>query len=669
MKKKLLFLSFFLIFFYLLQSQAEAHQLLEYQDRFLRSYAKFNKNQITRELVSNFNTGVLKLKEKKYIEAIKIFRKTARVLRVSSVLNIAICYHNIGNDKRAKLFFRYIYKYPKLRKTNVYAFMSATYYLYNITKRDMYLDDILRTYTNSKEIGDRGKSIVVATLITLKHYGKAIKVLNTIKQKNLLKLAMLKIKIRQYSHVRNILNNLSKQTFSRKKLDVILWIKLYLDLKENNLENFKLDVRELDSRLGTFRANRDMPLELYFNNDKYEARYYLKNLLHFSANRTTDFIFYFAPYVFSDDDQNIYDFSKGFIFKNKENRKSLKSMLKYNASLIKTMEEDPIVRVQKLKKIIKYNHSSYMYYNLGLACAQTFDFYSAYKYFHNAYKLNPGNKLFAMMTLLSAKRIHLFTDDEKYIKKSILNRNGLYKYFGYKMYGLFYKLPKETRIKQLSRYKNSLFGKALIFLDDMKQGKDLSKSDLLKDEIKDPLVYLLDLIQKPKGISDFSYYSSLQARVPLKFNKNFIEGSFLVSEVYFDVLRSVGLLNRENIKNARDLSPSYIRIRAILALYGNRPKEAFALVGYLKRKYNFNTRLAKYILVSGMLLQHDNAHASVEISLIQAQYNDKDADFLTGVQLLQKLKLESLMQNFAYPYYNNLIDFRLKGFDKFLGSL
>jgi len=669
MKKQLILLLLIFTYFSFFQTEARAKQILEYQDRFLSSYDKFNKNDLTRKLVIDFNTGVLKLNEKKYKEAIKIFRKTAIVLRVSSVLNIAISYYNLKHSSRAKLFFRYIYKYPHLKQTNTYAYMSASFYLYKITKDDKYLEDILRTYSMIKQINNRSKSVVVDALILLKRYSKALKVLDTIKENNFLKKAMLRIKLRQYPKARQELNTLYKGTFSRKRLDKILWIKLFLDLKENNFKNFSLDIDTLRPRLKYFKANLALPFKIYYNTNKYSAKYYLKNLLRFNQNRTIDFIFYFAPFIFSDNDQNIYDFSKGFIFKEKKNEKALKYMLKYNASLINTMESDPIIRVEKLRKIIKHKHTSYMYYNLGLACAQVFDFYSAYKYFHNAYKLNPGNKLFAMMSLLSAKRIHLETYDIKEIRKGILNKNGLYKYFGYSLYGLFYRLPKQYKVKRFSKYEDSLFAKAILFIKDMQNKKDLKKTALLKEEFKDPLVYLLALIQKPKKLSNFSYYSSLQAKIPLKFNKNFIEGSFFVSQVYFDVLKSLGLLDKADIKNPRDLKPSYVRIRAILALFNDRPKEAFALIRYLKRKYDFNTRLSKYILVSSMLSEKDFSHASIEISLIQAQYSDTDAGFLTGIQLLQELKLTSLMQNFVYPYRNNLIDFKLIGFDKLLESL
>ena len=48
-----------------------------------------------------------------------------------------------------------------------------------------------------------------------------------------------------------------------------------------------------------------------------------------------------------------------------------------------------------------------MYYNLALCYAQIFDYHNAYKYFSKAYKLNPGNKLYSSMTLITANRIDL----------------------------------------------------------------------------------------------------------------------------------------------------------------------------------------------------------------------------------------------------------------------
>ncbi|NQY54508.1 MAG: hypothetical protein HRT42_13165, partial [Campylobacteraceae bacterium] len=63
------------------------------------------------------------------------------------------------------------------------------------------------------------------------------------------------------------------------------------------------------------------------------------------------------------------------------------------------------------------------------------------------------------------------------------------------------------------------------------------------------------------------------------------------------------------------------------------------------------------------------SNASIQISLIKALLNDQDADFLSGVQLIQELKISSALQYFKGKYHDSFIDFKLVNFDKYLESL
>ena len=76
-----------------------------------------------------------------------------------------------------------------------------------------------------------------------------------------------------------------------------------------------------------------------------------------------------------------------------------------------------------------------------------------------------------------------------------------------------------------------------------------------------------------------------------------------------------------------------------------------------------------YLLVAGLLEAGRYNDASIQISLIKAILNDKDADFLTAVQLIQELKISSAKQYITQAYKDALIDFKLIGFDEYLESL
>lgn len=76
-----------------------------------------------------------------------------------------------------------------------------------------------------------------------------------------------------------------------------------------------------------------------------------------------------------------------------------------------------------------------------------------------------------------------------------------------------------------------------------------------------------------------------------------------------------------------------------------------------------------YLIVAALLEAGKYNEASLQISLIKAILNDTSADFLTGVQLIQELKLGSASQYFNEKYLDDLIDFKLVDFDQLLESL
>jgi phosphotransferase system IIB component len=452
--------------------------------------------------------------------------------------------------------------------------------------------------------------------------------------------------------------------------DKILWIMIYRDLKENSIEKLKEHIELLQQRKRTFGAHFELPLKIYFNKRKFTSKQYLDLVTKFDENRKIDFIFYFAPFVFSDNQEIFYDSSKGFIFKNKQNLKSLEDMIEYNAKFIELIKQDPIVRVDKLTKLLNKDTKSYIYYNLGLSCAQINDFHHAYQYFKKAYKLNPGNKVFAAMTLICAKRVRIRVRDKAYIEENILSKDGLYSYFGQSLYKMIIDPKSKIKIKKdVQKYEKTIFYKAMRFLINMEEKGIVKDDPLLVDHYKDPLVYLIKLVAKDKNSSNYQYISRMQDEVPLKLNNNFLEGPLIVTQYYIDILKALGLFSKADLDIPNSKSPSYLRTKAFRDLHAGNPESTISILEYLQDKYKLEDKYTLYLMVASLLEAKRENDASVTISLIKALLNDDGADFLTGVQLLQELKFTSALQYFNYPYKDSLIDFKLVGLDKFLESL
>ena len=237
-----------------------------------------------------------------------------------------------------------------------------------------------------------------------------------------------------------------------------------------------------------------------------------------------------------------------------------------------------------------------------MAYAQLFDFDNAYKNFLRAYHLNPGNKLFAVMSLISADRVGIKVREAAYMKSTIFSKSGLYNYFGQALYVLFIDQKMKITDKKVSKkMKKTIFYKAIVAMQRMKKKRLKEQIPLIQENIKDPMVYLLNIALRKKGESDYEYYSKLQDKVPLSHNDNFLIGPPIVTEYYIDILKTTGLLNKANLKLHQSNAPTYLRTKVLRFLYRNQPDEAIKTLEYLQERYKLQDRKSYYLLVAAYL--------------------------------------------------------------------
>jgi len=645
-----------------------ANDLIESQPEIIFQFEKLQKSQENLALQIDFNKAVLHLSKNEYEEAIELFKKTSSVLEVPSYLNMGIAYYKLGSIDNAIVYLNKIYEKDSNIKNNTFSYMSACFYLYQISKDNKYLDTIVKVSKKYKNLSEHTKRMLADTYIILKEYENALEVLNSMDYTMDLKKALIYIKLKDYEKAALLLRKAKEQNVNPNTLDKILWILSFTDLKSNKLDQLKETLDLINERRNTFKANLELPLEIYFNQNKYTSKQYLDSVLKFDESRKIDFIFYFAPFIFSDSQEIIYDTVKGFIYNQKENILNLEEMVDYNSKFLKIVKEDPIIRVTELKKMLTKDTKSYIYYNLALSCAQINDFHNAFKYFEKAYKLNPGNKLYSTMFLITANRINVKIKDKEYIETTIKTSNGLYNYFGKEIYKLFLN-PQFTSVDQPLTYQNTIFYKALDFLKTMNENKPLLNHMLLDEYIKDPLTFLIRLVQRRDNENDYAYYARLQDSIPLTLNNNFLEGPLIITRYYIDILKALGIFYKADLKITGKNTPSYLRTKALRDLHFNLPDETIKTLEYLQSEYKLEDKYTMYLMVAALLEAGRYNDASIQISLIKAILNDPDADFLTAIQLIQELKISSAKQFLNQPYWDSLIDFKLVGFDEYLESL
>lgn len=642
--------------------------LIDSQPEIYFKYDSLKKNQEKFRLQLDFNKAILYLEKQEYKKAIEIFKETSSILKIPSFLNIGIAYYKLNQIENALLYLNNIFEYKEAVTSDTYSYISTCFYLYQIKKERKYLETIIEVTKRFKNLTEHSKRMVADTYIILKDYERALKVLNSMEFPMELKKAMLYLKLHDYTNAEKHLVKAKEETLNQKIRNQILWLMVFRDLKSNQIEKLKEHLDEIRSVRDYFHVNLEYPLKIYFNRNKYTTKEYLKFVTNLDYNRRVDLLFYFAPFIFSDNEEILYDISKGFIFKNRQNVKSLEQMASYNAKFIDVLKEDPIIRVDKLKKFITNDSNSYVYYNLALCYAQIDDFHKANKYFTKAYKLNPGNKLYAVMTLISTNRINKKISDYDYIEQNIKSNDGLYKYFGQEIYRLFINDKFETEFDPLN-YSRTIFFKSLDYLDDLKNNKIDIDHPLFTDHYKDPLIYLMKSTIRRDSESDYNYFARLQDNTPLKINSNFLEGPLIITKFYIDLLKAIGLFHKADLNLNKGESPSYLRTKALRLLHDAEPLEAIKILESLQKKYKLEDKYTMYLIVAALLEAGKYNDASLQISLIKVILKDSSADFLTGVQLIQDLKLSSAAQYFNEPYLDDLIDFKLENFDNLLESL
>ena len=643
-------------------------ELIESQPEIIFQYDKLKKSQANLALQVEFNKAVLLLEKEKFNESIEILKKTALVIEVPSYLNIGIAYYKLNSIDNAIVFLNKIYQNKKNATSNTYSYMAACYYLYQISKDNKYLDTIIKVSKKFKSLSEHSKRMLADTYIILKEYKRALKVLKSMDYALPLKKALLHLKLKNYEKANILLSQAQANTLNPNTLDKIVWFRVFTDLKANNIDRLRDNLDLVKNRKSLFKTNQELPLEIYFNQNKYTPKQYLNFVQKFDDNRKADFIYYFAPFIFSDSEEIIYDSSKGFIFNSSNNLENLEEMVEYNAKFLNIVKLDPIIRVVELKKLIVKDTKSYIYYNLALSYAQISDFHNALKYFEKAYKLNPGNKLYASMTLITANRVKVKLKDKDYIDAVVRSKGGMYNYFGKEIYKLFINPEYKSDVTALA-YKKTIFYKALDYLKLMNEGKATVNHDLLSKYYKVPLTYLMRLVYRKKGENIYAYYARLQDTIPLSLNNNFLEGPLIITKYYVDILKALGLFKKADLNIVGKKSPSYLRTKALKDLHFNKPDESIKTLEYLQNEFGLEDKYSMYLMVASLLEAGRYNDASIQISLIKAILKDKDADFLTAIQLIQDLKITSAKQFIKEAYKDSLIDFRLVGFDEYLESL
>jgi len=653
---------------------ASENKLLQSQPQILFEKENLLNAQEKREIILKFNTAVLYLEEEKYQQAIKLFKQTDKLLKIPSWLNIGIAYYKLNANKNAYLFLKKIYESKDLINNDRYSYLSSAFYLYKVTNNSDYLNEVVKQSAKSKRLAAHEMALVADTLILQKKYKYALDMLKKMEKPSTLKIALVYLKLNDYTQAKVYLDKAYEEYSGDDDKNDILWLTLFKALKANELVIINDTIIKIENRQRIFHSNNKLKLKLYFNKNRYSSKQYLERITKLTKDMKYDFVYYFAPYIFEDYDSMMLDEAKGFILKDKNGIEQLNMTIKYNRDFLKVIKLDPIYKVQVLQDMCdaKTDTHAYEYYNLALSYAHVYDYLNSYKYFTKAYNLEHGNKLYAVMRLLTAKKLELDIGklEKEFLVKNIVSNTGSYRYLAKYLYKIFEDPSVKLDPLTLSeKQKKSIFFRSLYFLDNIDKNGIKLNEPLIVEYQKDPLVYMLSLVAREKGENDYQYISRIQDQIPLVFNNNFIKQSLLISDFYIESLKAFGLFYKADFNIENNFEPTYLRTRAIWELYNNNPKKSIELIEFIQKKYNLKSADLFYIQAAGYMEMGEDIFAHEVLGELQFIYNDKDAMFLNGIKLLQDMKLNTATQYYKYKLKGKFIDFKLEGIDKYLEGL
>lgn len=225
--------------------------IIESQPQVIFELEKLGASSENLEIQVDFNKAVLHFRKGEYKEALRLFEKTSKVFEAPSLLNIGIIHYKQKEEEKAKELFLKIYS----KKTNLlnqpYSFISSCYYLFEITKDDKYMLDLVTIFQNSKKLGEYNELItdikdailkeLANRYLLIEDYENALGALNAMSYSLDLKKAMILVKLNNFQKASTILKKLREEEKNSDTLNKILWISAYSSLKQNNFE----DAREI----------------------------------------------------------------------------------------------------------------------------------------------------------------------------------------------------------------------------------------------------------------------------------------------------------------------------------------------------------------------------------------------------------------------------------------
>ncbi|WP_024791578.1 tetratricopeptide repeat protein [Lebetimonas sp. JS032] len=578
-----------------------------------------NKVSSFSQSLSNYNLGVIKMKEGKFNKALKFFQKAInnKENRVVSAINAAVCALKLKNKKLFDYYINLAYiTLPEIAKSKSYPYYYALVMYYMGYEQEAI--PALKMNTPYREDSQR-------LLSAIYEYNN-----NFIKAQDIQRAPFYKgldlAEIGEYSLAKHYLS------ISDKKK-----AKFALALVDLKLSEFK----EASILFKNFDENNVYPIRINLKPSLFDVKVAQKEFKNsFLAKKSDyyDLFFYFAPFKVYSLNQTIAYLKKGIagipIGAIEESNSYLSKSAVYSglnleiSKAIKLALNGHIYLAnKKFQTLIKKRDTSYiLHYNLALTYAQLGDYKQAYFHFLRAYHLNPGDMLSGIYALMAVRKTG--RDDSNLLaslKEDLNGKNvleyGLISLINNNTVGIAAFLEKNEKPNPLWILAK-LAGKAVLnenYLDEALKLKSMFNRDIIAN--------LLYFYAENKNLSVKKLALNFQS---LFLEKNwdmndFYYGAKVVRDWYFEFAKISGLLNKVRFdleKKAKienfDVIPLLKRL-AFANLYTKHFEESYVIYNDLINNKNVDDPFTLYqAAVAGIGANHHaNAVALMELAKLK----------------------------------------------------
>ncbi len=624
--------------------------------------------------LSNYNIGVAKMKEKKYAEAIKYFKKAIKngQNRCVSAINSAVCALKLGDNKLFNYYISLAEVYlPYEEKAPLYTYYMALIKYY----KSEYFESLIPMMHPSSNYYKEQQNYLLAKIDTF--FNDPLSAINYLEKNRDLQddftLGLLYAKIGEFSiAIKHFIKSfqMNIEPVKSKMAMVLSYIRLGLfnsaasNLKQAN-KLYKKNVLNI------------YPIQVRIKpsiiNAKLSQKEFEKRVLQRKEN-IYGLLFYFAPYKIFNANQTIEFIRKGGIDLSLDQTKNALLLLsqssnisKVNKMIAKGIKKALDYKINEANVIFKslkdkYPNHSTLFYDLGLTYAQMGDYTNAYRNFIKSYHLNSKNYIAGIFAIMTKELMH--QDNTKLTEEVLSDLSSDHVTKEKKFYYAMIDFSKNNYISAANFAQIDNSNKPLNLIFDAIAAKNsnmrklfMQKSLMLKTKLpKDMIAELLYDSAKTygKNIEQFAkeiQKSFLENDIDLK---SLFYGPIVAREVYIDALHIAGMLYyvrdilEKQLQNENDDVIGIMQALGYIDIFTGNYEEAYAIYNELIDTYKQkDTNTLFLAAVASIGARHDaNAIALLELSKL-TDPNNFESRFALALLYMEVKNIQATLIQFS----------------------